>query len=540
LDNLYNRVLHTAANDSRVKYSIQRSRENRKKRLILEAKQADIRREKLEIALKEDKQKDYAKTGTLFKPLKEKSSDSISHSPSTKPKVINKTSKKQRERSKNSMEALKKIAAISSTIPYIPSEESEQSEDELKLNKPSLLKIEKSESDKVDWSLNFADPGRAIRNLSKRPTKTIVLKKDRPKSIKTLRFNPLNQISNVENLSNYSDLELYMMMEDPDQDTLEDVKKLKIEFGIADDDPETYRKDILEKLKEINDVFVETKVRAPPTQLEELLIASTPKKQESVSEEIKDNSLSTLKLTPLPKIDELQNSNLLTPDSPSNISDQNDYNVESIKDNEEEYVRVKRLMKAIFRTGVTRNKYILYQQIYKQQVQSMEAKPIIVNKYSRGSFFGPDQRRIFFTDKYKKFAWSKPNSVKVKKTFSIKNIVEVRRGKSTQIFTKFKKANPKLCFSILMEEKDSAKESRTIDIECKSSEDYAVLSSSFERFYAIYKALAKDEILYDTLGEENFDTDRIFNFSEFERRNKSELRSKRSKNQSFGNDSFNA
>ena len=90
------------------------------------------------------------------------------------------------------------------------------------------------------------------------------------------------------------------------------------------------------------------------------------------------------------------------------------------------------------------------------------------------------KRTVFFTENFHKFAWSKRNSKKIKKDFYLKDIVEIKTGKNTKGFKRFKRANPRFCFSILMKD-------RTIDIECLNSRDYKALGIGFKFMNKMYK-----------------------------------------------------
>lgn len=111
-----------------------------------------------------------------------------------------------------------------------------------------------------------------------------------------------------------------------------------------------------------------------------------------------------------------------------------------------------------------------------------------------------DKRLVFFTENFHKFAWSAPNTKKIKQEFYLKDIVEIRQGKTTEVFKRFKKADPRFCFSILLKD-------RTIDLECENDRNFKALAVGFTFMNKIYKKFIDNLFLFESLSDGDFDED---------------------------------
>ena len=104
----------------------------------------------------------------------------------------------------------------------------------------------------------------------------------------------------------------------------------------------------------------------------------------------------------------------------------------------------------------------------------------IVKKYGQNALFGPGKRHIYMTQDNTSIAWKKQNTNKALKSFEISKLYDIKKGKESQNFQRFKKAKENLCLTIILID-------RSIDIEAENETDYNELFASLQSILTLKK-----------------------------------------------------
>lgn len=153
-----------------------------------------------------------------------------------------------------------------------------------------------------------------------------------------------------------------------------------------------------------------------------------------------------------------------------------------------------KIIEAIKRTQCTKEEYLEYKKGF-MDLKNNFGKPIEVIKHGTGFFKSSDKRFINFMNQYQRFSWSKEGKDKLEKLFDVKDIVDLKTGKTTQNFERYTKANADLCLSVIMQD-------RTIDLEFlnKLTQKSFYYSMKFAR--RAIKRFAQGPDLYEALGDD--------------------------------------
>ena len=104
----------------------------------------------------------------------------------------------------------------------------------------------------------------------------------------------------------------------------------------------------------------------------------------------------------------------------------------------------------------------------------------IVKKYGQSSLLGPAKRHLYMTQDNSSIAWKKQNTNKALKSFEISKLYDIKKGKESQNFQRFKKAKENLCLTIILID-------RSIDIETESEVDFNELFTSLQTILQLKK-----------------------------------------------------
>ena len=113
------------------------------------------------------------------------------------------------------------------------------------------------------------------------------------------------------------------------------------------------------------------------------------------------------------------------------------------------------------------------------------------------------KRFVFFTEDFYTFGWAKrpiytSDALKTaKKTFLISEIREVKLGKKTKNIKRFKRADPDLCFSIVIK-------NRTIDLQATTTLEYKVLSVCFTLMLRFHQNYSHCPDLHRSITQDGF------------------------------------
>jgi len=159
------------------------------------------------------------------------------------------------------------------------------------------------------------------------------------------------------------------------------------------------------------------------------------------------------------------------------------------------------LKKSIDENNLTKEEWLQFQNEFAEVGKEM-SEGVIVQKYGLSTRFFPDERKIFFIDRYRKLTWSKVDKTEYEKTFPIGQIEEVKLGKQTDNFKRFGGPVDDRCMSLKVID-------RTIDLEFKNKEERDKFHRGVILLVKMNHRFEKNPYIYQFI-DENFDME-VFN-----------------------------